>query len=133
MPRTAHGVLLLAAVAAGCSNMPWQASARKEPVSDQDAAAVDDDDKAQYRLAVDLVMDLRYAEAEEMLTGLVERFAEGGADDYAAGSLFWYGYCAEKLGRTGDALGRYDRVLDRYPGTRAAEQAAARKAAMARP
>ncbi len=133
MPRSAYGILLLAAAVAGCNTMPWQGSATKQPGATRDAAAVDDDDKAHYRRAVDLVMDLRYAEAEGMLTGLVERFAEGGAADYAAGSLFWYGYCAEKLGRTADALDRYDRVLEQYPGTRAAEQAAARKAGMARP
>ena len=90
--------------------------------------SVTPEDQARFHAAKDLIMELKYAEAEDMLEDLMKKFEQGGSFNCAAESIFWLGYCAEKLSRPTDAVLRYQDVRERYPNTRAAEQAEIRMA-----
>jgi hypothetical protein len=76
--------------------------------------------------AVAMVSQLRYGEAAEKFTMLAGRFETAGDQRRAAESMFWLGYCHEKLGRTKDAGDCYQKVLGKYSATPAAARAAER-------
>jgi TolA-binding protein len=126
-------LFIVLAVFAGCG-VPVFSERHMSPSAPvraaEGAAPVTPEDEAKFRAAKDLIMELRYAEAERLLEDLVKKFERAGRFDYASKSLFWFGYCAEKLSRMPDALFRYDGVIEKYPDTRAAEQARIRKTQM---
>ena len=73
-----------------------------------------------------LVAQLRYDEAADRLSPLVETFDAAGDPARAAEAMFWLAYCQEKRGRTDPAASLYQNVIRSFPGTPAARQAADR-------
>lgn len=76
--------------------------------------------------AIALVAQLRYDEAADRLSPLVETFDAADDPARAAEAMFWLAYCHEKQGRTDRAATLYESVIRSYPGTPAARQAADR-------
>ncbi len=85
----------------------------------------------QLRLAEDLISELKYPEAEELLLPLPGKFGDRNDVSNASQTIFWLGYCAEKLMRKSDAINNYDRVIREYPKTTAAVLASRRKISIA--
>ena len=81
---------------------------------------------AEFDEAVAMVARLEYAPAAAKFQALLPVFQRAGDADRAAESLFWIGYCYEKLDQAGLAAQFYRQVLQDYPRTPAASQAAAR-------
>jgi hypothetical protein len=108
--------LVIAAVLAGCAAKYELAVPRQ--VGAEDAAALEE--------AVVMVAELRYAEAAAKLLSLSRRFESLSDNKRTAESLFWLGYCHEKLDRTGEAARLYGRVVNEYSRQPAAGQAAQR-------
>jgi hypothetical protein len=76
--------------------------------------------------AVALVAKLEYANAEARLERLAETLDASGRRAQAAEARFWLGYCLEKRNRAAEAAAAYRHVVERYPETPAARQAAER-------
>lgn len=76
--------------------------------------------------AVELVTELKYAEAAEKLAPLVKGFDAIGNLTRAAEAMFWTAYCHEKLDRRTQADDLYRLVVRKYPQTPASRQAAER-------
>jgi len=96
---------------------------RKKPETDLRATA---DELAAFNEAQERIARQRYAEAQALLAPLVPAFAKAGDTDRASRSLFWLGFCHEKQGRPQTASDLYAQVIERYPDTPAARQAATR-------
>ena len=119
------GLLILGTllVASGCAgNMPVMvvlAPAESTGQATQnDLVALDE--------AIDLVAQLRYEEAAPRLLTLSVQFEAAGDRDRTAEATFWLGYCYEKQGRYAEAGDLYARVVQEYPSSPAASQAARR-------
>ena len=106
---------------------PPDPQATPTPMPGDDAAqpAGPEEVKA-FEAAVDLVTGLQYEQAAAQLKPLVERFAVAGLDRYAGESLFWLGYCSERMKDPAKAKAYYMRAVYGYPATPAARQARAR-------
>ena len=84
------------------------------------------DDRSAFDDGVALVAELKYAEAERRFARVAEWFQATGDDVRASETLFWQGFCREKLGRGDEAWQTYQLLMARYPRTAAARQAAER-------
>jgi TolA-binding protein len=84
------------------------------------------DPVGELNAAVADVQANRFDEARPRLADLVGRFERRRDAVRAAEALFWLSYCYEKVGRVSQAQIFYQRVVDRYPETNAAEQAITR-------
>jgi TolA-binding protein len=96
------------------------------PSLDVDARPAGPDEIQAFEDAVEMITALKHAEATEALRPLVERFAVAGLDRYAAESLFWLGYCSERLTNPAKSKEYYMRAVYGYPNTPAASQARSR-------
>jgi TolA-binding protein len=108
------------AVAAGCAAQPQARDVaapleRRREVRD---GALD--------AAVALAVEGRYDEAAAQFSALMQRYDAAGDRARLAESLFWLGYCREKLGRPDEARDLYERVVRDHPAGPAARQAAER-------
>lgn len=128
MWRSVLGLLLLGTLT-GCAGM-WNESRFLKVGAQTDEAQATEvkapsagEARASLEQATEEVMSLRYARAEALLMPLPKRFVQLGDDVHAAESLFWLGYCAEKLSRTEEAARRYVDVLSRYIHTPSARMA----------
>jgi len=112
------------ALAGGCAAM--RSGLFNEPGKAERARAVATTPEAgDLNEAVVLISNLQYARAAEKLVDLLERL-EGSADKDApitAETTFWLGYCREKQGRANDAVHLYNKVIQQFPGTSAANMA----------
>jgi hypothetical protein len=69
----------------------------------------------------------RFEDASKKLADLLPRFESAGESEYAAEAMFWLAYCYEKTNRKQEAAVFYDQLVGKYPQTRAAEEAKARR------
>lgn len=112
--RTAW-VLAAAAGLSGCmAQIEYRPSSAGRP-RPQDVAALNE--------AVELVAQLKYADAADKLSGLIPLLRTAGDRQHAAEAMFWLGYCYEKQGGAAVAATWYERVKGMYPNTPAARQA----------
>jgi len=81
------------------------------------------DDRAAFEEGLALVAELKYAQAEERFSRVVGWYRATGDEARASETLFWQGYCREKLGQMGAARQTYQLLVALYPGTPAARQA----------
>jgi tetratricopeptide (TPR) repeat protein len=88
------------------------------------------EDRDAFDEGVALVSQLRYAEAQQRFQRVLRWYQTLGDDPMAAETLFWLGFCNEKLGRTAQAWEFYDRLLKTYPTAPAAAHATRRRAAL---
>ena len=117
----------LAAVAAaafigGCGMMSRVPLPRKVPAAPALMEA--------YRQALDMVDKLEYAQAEPKLEQVSGQFEAAGDMQHTAESLFWLGFCREKLHRDDQAREIYVTVIERFPGSKPAKYARTRLDAM---
>jgi TolA-binding protein len=147
--RTVIFLLLpLAAVLGGCAmeNAGWQnrehrflspdkasadstsapPSAIASPVEPADVEPAGPKEVEAFESALTQVTALQYEPARETLKPLVARFAAAGLDRYASESLFWLGFCSERLKDPAKAKEYYMRAVYGYPDTPASRQARAR-------
>lgn len=73
--------------------------------------------------AADLIMELKYDEAKEILIPLVEKHEKRAAGNHVAEAFFWLGYCHEKQDWVAQAIHRYNQVILKYSESKAAQQA----------
>jgi tetratricopeptide (TPR) repeat protein len=73
--------------------------------------------------AVELITQLQYTRAAEMLERLTVEYEAAPDARRAARCWFWLGYCREKQGRTDEARKHYQHVLDKYADETAGQQA----------
>ena len=108
-------------ILAGCS-------AVMRPAAWPGGGQVIDDPEQSLADAVALVAEQRVAEALPRLRRLIDVFETPETADAprAAEATFWLGYCHETPAHLEEAMALYRRVIDRYRGTPAAEQAARR-------
>ena len=116
---------------AGCGTMPLPAD-RPEGVQAHaaDTPSVTGELLDDYIHAMDMIDEARFAEALTELTEIEPLLAGVGDRPRAASSLFWRGFCEEKLTRPNQAAARYRAVLDIYSDTKAADLARHRLAAL---
>lgn len=112
------GLAWLAMASAGCS-----ANAMLSKDQFQSAAWSNSRIIEEYELAHNLIADGKYHEAQEKLAPLLAEFERTGDEVHASESIFWVGYCYEKLHRTKQAGDEYRKVIRKYPHSRAAAQA----------
>ena len=140
-PRSIHHLSLaavfLVALVIGCAtpDLQWE---RAEPDAAETAPTPSDETMAldgprtdlldRLDSAIHLVGLLDYDGAAQRLAPLAAEFEDVGDDANAAKALFWLGYCHEKRQRLNVARGTYRRVVDRYGGQPAGEQARRRLA-----
>lgn len=75
---------------------------------------------AAFDEAVNLAFQLRYAEAAEKFSRVLAGFESAGDRARAAESMFWLGYCYEKMGRVQEAEDTYRRLNAKYPESQGA-------------
>lgn len=132
--KTATSLVLISAAVliAGCSsNMGGvfdrpQPHMQKVPRSTVGAMSA-------YQEAIKLVEKLEYALAEPKLQYASAQFEAAGDDEHTAKSLFWLGFCREKLGQDDQARQAYVTVIQRFAGTKSAQSAKERLDAMNQP
>ena len=118
--------ILVAAAVQGCNVLPAPCY-RSDLDRNRLSAEQRQQDAAKLARAEALIDELKYPQAEEILREIVDRFINAGDVPHASRSLFWLGFCAEKLSRSSEAIEKYDLVEACYPGTPAAAQASRRK------
>lgn len=142
--RTRHLLLLVtaAAVVGGCGMQPMsmnraapraKAGAPIVSVAPADAVKTFDD-------GIALVADLQYEQAADKFKSVVNPLDEAGDVRRAAEAIFWFGYCREKRAdrETGAMKQRclesatllYNRLIEKYPKSVAADWARKRLAAL---
>jgi TolA-binding protein len=83
-----------------------------------------------YREALALVDKLEYDPAEVKLEQVSAQFDAAGDTAHTAESMFWLGFCREKLHRDDLARQTYVTVIERFAGTKPARYARTRLDAM---
>ncbi|MBN2581910.1 MAG: tetratricopeptide repeat protein [Planctomycetes bacterium] len=96
------------------------------PLERQAAQPISDEDRRAFEAAVALAAELKYADAAQAFARLVPRLEAVAAWPQAAESMFWLGYCREKLGNAEEAVKAYRRLQEVYPRAPAAKQAETR-------
>jgi TolA-binding protein len=86
-----------------------------------------------YRQALAQIDKLEYAPAMEKLEQAFDQFDAAGDLPHSAESMFWLGFCREKLHRDDLARQAYVTVIQRYPGSKPAEYARVRLDTMNHP
>ena len=86
-----------------------------------------------YRQALALIDKLEYAPAATHLERAFTQFDAAGDLPHAAASMFWLGFCREKLHRDDMARETYVTVIQRFPGSKPAEYARVRLDTMNQP
>ena len=125
----AVAVLLGGCAAVGVSTYSASSSAEMRSLRKAPLMTIDHAD-AEFHRAVALIGELRYQEAistlavQEGVAVSTNRIAR------AAECAFWHGYCREKLGDPRQAEDIYRALIDTYPRTPAAAQAARRLTAL---
>jgi TolA-binding protein len=89
-------------------------------------AVIEAEAEKEFKEARRLLAEMKYAEAERRLVPLARRYDSIGRPARAAEAMFWSAYCNERQGLTPDARALYLRVINDYPQTPAARQAAGR-------
>ncbi|MBS3820762.1 MAG: tetratricopeptide repeat protein [Planctomycetes bacterium] len=97
---------------------------RGEPQADVEPAGPTEVEA--FESALTQVTALQYEPARETLKPLVARFAAADLDRYASESLFWLGFCSERLKDPAKAKEYYMRAVYGYPDTPASRQARVR-------
>lgn len=90
------------------------------------AVLVEMEDTAAFEEGVSLASQLKYAEAEQKFSTVLEWYEAAGDRPRTAETKFWLAFCHEKQGRTAEAKGLYSHILRQYRDTPAARQAAER-------
>lgn len=110
---------------AGCSRGPAIFGQFRPPEANPTplVSAGDDGDMEE---GVALVAEERYEAAEQRFQAVLARHGPGGDMGLASEATFWTGFCREKRSRVSEAREFYSRAIDDYPGTAAAQRAAAR-------
>jgi len=119
---------MLVAAAVGMAGCAAQMDMQTQPI-----ARVSAIDAGELEELIGLIAEGRYEEASSQIPSLAARFESRQERPRAAESLFWLGYCYEKLDRPAEAAQIYGRVLKDYPQEPAARQAAQRLALIPRP
>ena len=83
-----------------------------------------------YREALALVDKLEYDPAEVKLEKVSAQFDAAGDPTHTAESMFWLGFCREKLHRDDQARQTYVTIIERFAGTKPARYARNRLDAM---
>lgn len=83
---------------------------------------------AEYDAALSMIADGKYKAALEKLSPLFAEFERSDDEVHASESIFWIGYCQEKLSNYKQAAVEYRKVMLRYPQSSAAGQAKERLA-----
>jgi TolA-binding protein len=118
-------VLVAGGFLSGCGkSAPWAGQA--EPVDIAQAMA-------DYRDALKRIDKLEYATALVKLERVSPLFDQAGDGTHAAESLFWLGFCREKLQYEDMARETYVDVIERYPLSKPAKYAKTRLDAMNQP
>jgi hypothetical protein len=86
-----------------------------------------------YRQALAQIDKLEYAPAMANLEQAFDQFDAAGDLPHSAESMFWLGFCREKLYRDDLARQAYVTVIQRYPGSKPAEYARVRLDTMNHP
>ena len=86
-----------------------------------------------YREALTLIDKLEYAAAAAKLEQVPGQFEAAGDIPHTAESMFWLGFCREKLAQADLARQTYVTVIQRFAGTTPAEYARLRLDAMNQP
>ena len=86
-----------------------------------------------YREALTLIDELKYADAAAKLEQVSGQFEAAGDIPHSAESMFWLGFCREKLHRDDLARQTYVTVIQRFAGSKPAEYAQLRLDAMNQP
>ncbi|MBL7220636.1 MAG: hypothetical protein ISS69_11020 [Phycisphaerae bacterium] len=86
-----------------------------------------------YREALTLIDELKYADAAAKLERVSGQFEAAGDLTHAAESMFWLGFCREKLHRDDLARQTYVMVIQQFAGSKPAEYAQLRLDAMNQP
>jgi hypothetical protein len=86
-----------------------------------------------YREALALIDKLEYALAAPKLQQVTGQFESAGDTAHAAESMFWLGFCREKLHRDDQARQTYVTVIERFSESKPAEYAQQRLDAMNQP
>ena len=76
--------------------------------------------EAEFTQAVALAVKLRYQDAIAQFSRVLPSFETAGLRQRCGETLFWLGYCNEKLDRRQEAAAFYKRLLQKYPRVRAA-------------
>ena len=80
--------------------------------------------------ALALVTDLQYEQASAKFLSVVDPLDEAGDQRRASEAVFWLAYCREKLRYFDSASKLYQRLVEKYPKTVAAERGKQRLAAL---
>ena len=134
-----HYVILLAFTAAvifgGCSMMKEPFERRSDSTQPSMTATPRSTVGAMkvYRDALKLVDKLEYAPAEIKLQTVSAQFDSAGDLDHTAESMFWLGFCREKLAQDDLARQTYVNVIQRFPQSKPAKHAQERLDAMNQP
>lgn len=126
------GYLACLAASGGCSSQTPMYWASEAPRTDRaPTGRITQTDVALLNEAVATLVKAedprRYEGASTKLALLLPRFEAAGETEHAAESMFWLAYCYEKTSRKEEAAVFYDQLVQKYPQTRAAEQAKARR------
>jgi len=76
--------------------------------------------------AVEMIYDARYSQALPELERLTTVFNQAGAAGLAAETVFWQGFCREKLGGLEEPMALYLKCIKRDSASRASRLAAER-------
>jgi len=125
---TATALLMAAVLLGGCAaNAPllthYKGERAVEPLPPEHA-------EAEFNEAVALAAKLHYREAIVKFSRVLPSFETAGLRQRSGETLFWLGYCNEKLDRRQDAAVFYKRLLQKYPRVRAAHIAGQRLAGL---
>ena len=119
--------LAAAAFVGGCSTGHYNEFPRPNPSSiPRSVVGV----MAVYREALTLIDKLEYAQAAAKLEPVSEQFQAAGDIPHSAESLFWLGFCREKLHEDDQARQTYVTVIQNFAQTKPAEYARRRLDAM---
>ena len=86
-----------------------------------------------YREAIKLIDGLEHAPAAIKLQQASDQFDVAGDDAHTAESMFWLGFCREKLGQDDPARQAYVNVIQRFPESKSAKSAQQRLDTMNQP
>jgi outer membrane protein assembly factor BamD (BamD/ComL family) len=127
--RTFLLILAGAAFIGGCGVMmsgSWQRSSTGEASDTRGAMMV-------YQDAMGQIDKLEFASASAKLEQIFEQFESAGDTEHSSKTMFWLGFCYEKLAQDDLARQAYVLVIEQFPNSSAAELARTRLNSMNQP
>ena len=122
--RATRWAVVAAAVAmAGCNMMSSRENMLRPSKKPDTPRRYSARARPNYDAAVALTAERKYGDAAAKFVQLLPIFETEENHPRAADTLFWLGYCSEKLSRSNEARQYYRRVLKEYPQTPAARTA----------